>query len=261
MQGYRAKKSLGQNFLTSKTIVKKIVAAGDVSAHDTVLEIGPGKGALTGELLATGAHVIAIEKDRDLIPVLQEKFAKEVDGGRLVLREDDVLLFDPKEAGLREHSYKLVANIPYYITGEIMRRFLSETLQPSLMVVLVQKEVAERVAAKDGKESILSLSVKLYGEPKLVLRVPRKFFSPSPNVDSAVLAIKNIGRKNLSRKDEPRFFEIVKQGFSQKRKQVVPLLGKILDKETVLDVLAAHDLAPSVRAEDIPLDVWIALTK
>ncbi len=261
MQGYRAKKSLGQNFLTSKTVVKKIIAAGDVSAHDTVLEIGPGKGALTGELLATGARVIAIEKDRDLIPVLQEKFAQEVRDGRLVLLEDDVLLFDPKKAGLSEHHYKLVANIPYYITGEIMRRFLSETLQPSLMVVLVQKEVAERVAARDGKESILSLSVKLYGEPKLALRVPRKFFSPSPNVDSAVLTIKNIGRRNLSQKNEERFFKIVRQGFSQKRKQVVPLLSKILDKDAVLDVLAKNNLTPNVRAEDIALPVWITLAQ
>ncbi len=162
MQTHRAKKALGQHFLTSKKIVSEIASVAELTRDDTVLEVGPGKGVLTRALLETGAHVVAVEKDRDLVETLSHPFASEIDSKQLTIVQGDVLTFEPAAYGLKEHAYKLVANIPYYITGEIMRRFLSGGSQPERMVLLVQKEVAERVVARDTKESILSMSVKLY---------------------------------------------------------------------------------------------------
>jgi 16S rRNA (adenine1518-N6/adenine1519-N6)-dimethyltransferase len=257
----KAKKALGQHFLTSNKIIERIVTTAGLSAGDVVLEIGPGKGVLTKALLASGTRVVAIEKDGDLISHLQQTFMESIQERQLMLLHGDILSFNPTAQGLPEHHYKIVANIPYYITGEIIRRFLSETSQPSRMVLLVQKEVAERIVAKDGKESILSLSVKLYGTPKIAVRVPRKFFSPAPDVDSAVLDISNIHRPGLTKQDEARFFELVKLGFSQKRKQVVPLLSKTLKKDQLITTLAQHGLPATARAEDMPLAVWLELVK
>jgi 16S rRNA (adenine1518-N6/adenine1519-N6)-dimethyltransferase len=256
---HRAKKTLGQHFLTSKAIINRIVATAQLSQKDLVLEIGPGKGILTAALLQSGTRVIAIEKDPDLIAHLQQTFAEEIKERQLMLIVGDALEFNPENYGLSAHHYKLVANIPYYITGEILRRFLSETIQPSRMVLLVQKEVAERVAANDGKESILSLSVKVYGNPRVAFRVSKKYFSPVPKIDSAVIDISAIGLSGLSRKQEARFFELVKQGFSQKRKQVVPLLSSLIPKEILVKTLAASHLPSTVRAEDIPLAIWKTL--
>jgi 16S rRNA (adenine1518-N6/adenine1519-N6)-dimethyltransferase len=257
----KAKKALGQHFLTSNKIIERIVAAAGLSAGDVVLEIGPGKGILTKALLESGTRVVAVEKDGDLISHLQQTFMEAIGERQLMLLHADVLSFNPTAQGLPEHHYKVVANIPYYITGEIIRRFLSETSQPSHMVLLVQKEVAERIVAKDGKESILSLSVKLYGTPKIALRVPRKYFSPAPDVDSAVLDITNIHRPGLSKQEEARFFTLVRTGFSQKRKQLVPLLAHEIKKEKLLRTLAEYELPVTVRAEDLPLAAWISLLK
>ena len=168
----KPKKSLGQNFLTSIPARIAIIEAGNLAASDTVLEIGPGKGFLTKGLLESGASIIALEKDSELLPVLKETF---LNHKNLTLIEGDALTYEPPSK-----PYKLIANIPYYITGAILERYLSHTHQPSHMVVLVQKEVAERVCARDGKESILSLSVKAYGEPKLVYKVSRGSFNPAP---------------------------------------------------------------------------------
>jgi 16S rRNA (adenine1518-N6/adenine1519-N6)-dimethyltransferase len=246
--------------------VEDIVAASDISAGDVVLEVGPGKGTLTRALLSAGATVIAIEKDRELVAHLKELFSGEIASGRLILAEGDILTTDISRfleaSGANEAmSYKLVSNIPYYITGEILRKFLSEPPAPARMVLLIQKEVAERIAAKDGKESILSLSVKLYGAPRIVRRVPRKFFSPPPAVDSAVLSVTDIARPSLSAAEERRFFELVKRGFSQKRKQLVPLLSERLAKERLLGALAAFGLPANARAEDLPLSAWLSLAK
>ena len=169
----KAKKSLGQNFLNSDGALDAIIKAGRVTKGDKVLEIGPGKGALTKRLLDAGANVIAIEKDDRLIPILEDLFAKEIKTKKLTLIHGDVLKFDPLLNELKTKEYKLIANIPYYITGEITRKFLSGNFQPSVIVVLVQKEVAERITTstqgatkiKEGKESILSISVKAYDIP------------------------------------------------------------------------------------------------
>ena len=166
--------------------------------NDVILEIGPGKGKLTERLLENSEHVIAIEKDNELFEFLKEKFSAQIKNGSLVLIHDNILNFNASAYGLAPSAYKIIANIPYNITGAILKKFLTADRQPERMVLLVQKEVAERIVARDGKESILSISVKAYGEPKMVMKVPARYFSPAPKVDSAVIAINNISRKNFT---------------------------------------------------------------
>ncbi len=256
----RAKKSLGQNFLTSRKIAGDIVRAARVARGDTVLEIGPGKGMLTTELLATGADVVAIEKDAELIPLLQDKFAEEIENKQLILIEGDALKVAFRKSVLPDH-FKLVANIPYYITGEIIRMFLSSKHQPSSMTLLVQKEVAERIVARNGKESILSLSVKAYGEPKYIAKVPARFFNPKPKVDSAILHIANISKNFFSHISEDQFFNVVKTGFAQKRKKLVNNLSSIDSKEELQKIFKNLNTDENTRAEDVPLNKWIQLTQ
>ena len=285
-----AKKSLGQNFLHSQGALRAIIVAGEVVSTDTILEIGPGKGALTQKLLETGAKVIAIEKDGELIPLLTEKFALEIKSGQLDLREGDILELDakkifgyrknkiisPRPSGsplilrgegipkansrkLTPESYKLIANIPYYITGEIIRKFFEETTQPTRMVLLVEKEVAVRIVAKDNKESILSIACKAYSTPKYIQTVKRDCFNPAPNVDSTIIAFgdisKDIFKENKIK--EENFFEVVKLGFSHKRKKLSGNLKPLKDK---LNQEKFEEFKDS-RAEDLTLGDWVALIK
>lgn len=254
------KKSLGQHFLHSTHYLKLIAETARIQVGEQVLEIGPGDGALTRELLARGAIVTAIEKDSRLIPILKETFAKEISEHTLHLFEDDVLMTDIARLKLKTSRYKLVANIPYYITGAILKKFLSSDIQPSTMVLLVQKEVAERIA-RDTKESILSLSVKAYGTPVYIKTVPAGAFSPPPQVDSAILLIENISRKHFTSVAlEEKFFALIKAGFAHKRKllarNVEPLLGKKCS-----DILENVGIAKTARAEDVKLTNWILMAK
>ena len=212
---------MGQNFLKSQPALRKMLEMGEVNDKDIILEIGPGKGALTEKLLEKAKCVIAVEKDRDLVELLKEKFTDEIKSGKLLLLNEDILKFNLGEVILnsfsgprmredeepdhskklkslrRDFGYKIIANIPYNITGAIFKKFLSCDAQPDRMVLLIQKEVAERIVAKNDKESILSLSVKAYGTPKYIMKVHKRFFSPSPKVDSAIIAIINISKNNF----------------------------------------------------------------
>lgn len=254
----KPKKSLGQNFLTSIPARIAIIKAGELASTDTVLEIGPGKGFLTKGLLESGAHVVALEKDRDLLPILNEAFEVEVKNNQITIIEGDALTFEPpQEMG----GYKLIANIPYYITGAILSRYLSHTKQPTTMVVLVQKEVAERVCARDGKESLLSLSVKCYGEPKLVYKVSKGSFNPIPSVDSAVLQIKNIGRNNFKNQyHEALFFKLIHLGFAHKRKFALSNIKAGIKEIDMLSLFKEVGLSEKVRAEDVTLSTWLSLS-
>jgi 16S rRNA (adenine1518-N6/adenine1519-N6)-dimethyltransferase len=256
---HRAKKELGQNFLKSKVALNKIIEVGELSTNDTVLEIGPGKGALTRALLDTGCRVLAVEKDGELITHLQNIFAPEITSKQLHIIQDDIRSFNFSRYKLGAISYKLIANIPYYITGEILELFLAGEHKPERIVVLVQKEVAQRIVAHDEKESILSMSVKVFGIPKLVMNVSKKYFSPAPKVDSAILLITNI-TSNLSPADEKKFFMLVKAGFAHKRKQLVPNLASLIPKETLSRFLTEHGHSASARAEELSVSDWIALT-
>lgn len=255
-----AKRSLGQNFLTNTRIVSKIADAGNITNKDIVLEIGPGKGILTKELLSRAKKVIAIEKDDSLFLALQEKFKKEIRNKKLELIHNDARLIQLKKIGLTNHSYSIVANIPYNITGELFELFLTNTIQPKTIVFLVQKEVAERIVAKDKKESILSLSVKIFSSPKIMGVVGRGSFSPAPNVDSAILLLRDIHNPWKNKKEEEKFFSIVKSGFAHKRKYVAKnILGGGFTN--VLSIFEKENIPTTSRAEDLPLEVWKRLAQ
>jgi 16S rRNA (adenine1518-N6/adenine1519-N6)-dimethyltransferase len=255
----QAKKSLGQNFLNAKGVARDIVRAAELSASDTVLEIGPGKGFLTTELLATGAHIIAVEKDDRMIPLLQESFVEAIAQNQLTLIHGDIVEMLEKESLKLPKQYKLVANIPYYITGYILRAFLEAAFKPTIMVLMVQKEVATRIVARDKKESILSIAVKAYGEPRLIKKVPARYFTPAPRVDSAILAVNNISSKNFVLPgSEKIFFELVKTGFAHKRKVLAGNLKSLCGARTQ-ELLKSAGVKENARAEDVSLDQWLAL--
>ena len=250
MTSFRPKKSLGQNFLMHAHIAERIALSAQLAPDAEVLEIGPGTGMLTKELLKFAKKVIAVEADEELFHVLEDDFSAEIAAGKLELYHGDIRAFDLDKL---PRGYALVANIPYYLTGELFRMFLSAENQPSTMTLLVQKEVAERIT-RSAKESILSLSVKVYGTPTYEFSVPRGAFRPAPKVDSAVLAIRDISRKNFStRTQEQCFFELIRTGFAHKRKFVRKNLSEA--------GLAMENIPEKARAEDLPLAVWLALSK
>jgi 16S rRNA (adenine1518-N6/adenine1519-N6)-dimethyltransferase len=254
-----AKKSLGQNFLMHARIAERIALVAELNSDSVVFEIGPGTGMLTRELLKLSRKVIALEADKELFERLRDTFALEIVYGRLELIHGDIRTFD---IGTLPKGYALVANIPYYLTGEIFRMFLESGNQPSALTLLVQKEVAERIVARPpkpldsarGKGSILSLSVKAYGTPKLEFSVPRGAFVPAPKVDSAVLTVRDISRKNfVSPAEEKLFFTLLHAGFAHKR--------KFVRKNLANAGLSAGDIPEKARAEDVPLSAWLALVR
>ena len=248
----RPKKSLGQNFLKSEKIAREIVEAGEVGLEDIVLEVGPGKGILTEELLKKAKKVIAVEKDEQLAELLRTKFCDSRKVSSLEVVSSDILKFNPTACNLQPNSYKLIANIPYYITSHFLRTFLESDNQPSLMVLMVQKEVAERIVGI--KESLLSISVKAYGRPEIIRKVPASYFSPAPKVDSAVLKISGISKNFFQDIGEKKFFETAKKGFSQKRKMLINNLKA--DKES----FRACNIGEKARAEEVSLEQWKCLT-
>lgn len=255
-----AKQSLGQNFLMHPQIAENIVHVAALEKGSAVLEIGPGTGMLTKVLLAEGHTVIAVETDRELVEELSGTFAKDIEEKNLILIHDDIRTFDPSTL---PRQYALVANIPYYITGEIIRMFLTTAHKPTGMTLLVQKEVAERITgrgAKKPKESLLSLSVKAYGAPEYCFTVPKGAFRPAPSVDSAVISIRDIHRdafKNAM--EEETFFEVLKAGFAHKRKLLAGNLGLRYDTEKVHGAFTAAGLPEKSRSEDLSLTDWRAL--
>ncbi len=245
-------KTYGQNWLTSPQAVAKIVETAEIKKTDIILEIGPGTGLLTKNLLATGAKIIAIEKDPSLITNLEETFKNELASGQLKLILGDFLELSPT---VFPKKYKVVANIPYYITGQIIRQLLENINQPESAVLLVQKEVAKRIVGENNKESLLSLSVKAYGEPKYIQTIKAGSFYPKPKVDSAILKIDNISKQFFKNMDEKTFFEMIKAGFAQKRKLAKNNLG--LNGEDLVNCGSPEN----ARSEDISLSQWQSLYK
>jgi 16S rRNA (adenine1518-N6/adenine1519-N6)-dimethyltransferase len=257
------KKSLGQNFLNSERVLVRIAETTKADKNDTVLEIGPGLGALTAKLLETAGKVVAVEKDDTLYSILSDKFKSEITEKHLNLIHADILDFDPKQLTPSKKPYSVVANIPYNITGLIFRKFLTTEYQPKTMVVLIQKEVATRILAKDNKESLLSLSVKVYGIPKLITHVARGNFNPVPNVDSSVIAITDITKKNFETPiHEELFFKIIHAGFAHKRKVLVKNMidAGLGDRELIESVLMKRKLSLNVRSEDLTVADWLFIT-
>lgn len=250
----RAKKSLGQNFLMHRSTAARIVQASGITNTDTVVEVGPGTGMLTRELLARAKRVIAIEKDDALIPTLSETFANEIKNKTLKLEHCDV-----RSVSITEKNYHVVANIPYYITGEIIRQFLTAPHKPQSMTLLVQKEVAERIV-RSKKESLLSLSVKVFGTPKYCFSVPRGAFVPAPSVDSAVLHIATI-QKPFSAAKETKFFALLHAGFAHKRKLLIKNLSVVASAQELTRAFATLGISEKIRAEDLSLETWKKLTE
>lgn len=263
---YFAKKSLGQNFLKSQKAIRQIAnGAGDLK-DKKVIEIGPGMGYLTEELLKTSAKKITlIELDDRLIPILQEKFSKEILAGRIEIIHCDILKIKLEDFGFEKGKYILIANIPYYITGAIIKNIIGGTTYPEKAVVLVQKEVAKRIVASDKKESILSIAVKAIGTPKIIDTVLAGSFVPAPKVDSAILLIDNISKKNFN--EDPRqenlFFQILHAGFAHKRKLLKSNLkdGNIFkNTEDVEFALEKCLIKQDSRPEILTVEQWKALS-
>lgn len=250
---------LGQHFLNAEWVARDLVAAVAPKEGEIIVEVGPGRGALTKKLLATGNMVVAIEKDEALGEFLATEFAHEIREGKLHLMIGDIRDGDTYDV-LAGRPYVVAANIPYYITGEIIRDFLTAKHQPRALALLIQKEVAERIVARDRKESILSLSVKAYGSPSIVAKVPAGCFNPPPSVDSAILLVQNISRNFFDGLSEELFFTAVKAGFASKRKQLGGNLEKVFG-EKGLAALAAAGIEKTVRAEDVSLEGWKKLAE
>ncbi len=257
---FEHKKSLGQHFLNSDYVPKKMCDAANLEAGDIVLEIGPGTGALTQEILARGANVIALEADLRAIESLNETFAAEIAAGQLVIHHHDARTIDPPQFGLKHQQYKVVANIPYYISGLLFRTMLETDCQPNTLVFLVQKEVASRIA-KDKKESLLSLSIKCYGKPSYVATIARGHFTPPPKVDSAIIAVTDISKSAFATMSERDFFILLHLGFGQKRKQLLSNLSKTYSREQLEEIFNEVGLALNIRAEDVSLHLWLTLAE
>lgn len=251
-----AKKQFGQNFLMNKNVVHRMIKVAEIKAHDTVLEIGPGKGTLTDNLILSGAKVLAVEKDRDLLPLLKNKFKESIKSKRLLLIEGDIRDVSLSRYKLQASGYKLVANIPYYITGELIRIFLENKKYPSRMVLMVQKEVAQRIVARNSKESILSISVKAYGKPTIVSYVGRGNFTPAPNVDSAIIKIDDISKNFFKGFSEKAFFKILKAGFAHKRKFLFSNLSNIVNPNKLKPIFEKIGLSHNIRPENLTLSDW-----
>lgn len=250
---------LGQHFLTNPHYAEILVREAGITGSDAALEIGPGEGMLTRELLKAAKSVVAVEKDEMLAQKLQETFAGDIASGKLKVIAGDIRDIEPKEIGLEAGKYILAANIPYYITGELLRRFLETDTQPSTIAFLMQKEVAQRILSE--KESILSISVKVYGVPRIAAKVSRGNFNPPPSVDSAILLVEHISKNNFVGVEEKRFFELVRAGFAAKRKLLANNLGEIVDREKVLTAFKENEIDEKSRAENLHVGSWLLLAR
>lgn len=257
---FEHKKSLGQHFLNSDYVPKKMCdAAGDI-AGKTVLEIGPGTGVLTKEILARGGKVVAVEADRRAITSLEETFADAIAGGDLTIYHHDARTLEPSKFKLEKQGYIVISNIPYYLSGSLFRSLLDTDCQPTTLVFLIQKEVAERIA-RDKKESLLSLSIKIFGNPTYISTIKRGHFTPPPKVDSAILAVHNISHDHFLKNDivPENFFTILHLGFGQKRKQLLGNLNTLFSRDHLMTVFQDLGLSLTIRAEDVPLHTWLQL--
>ena len=252
-QGIRPLKRLGQNFLINKGVLKTIIEAASLSSEDTVLEIGPGTGVLTLALAERAKKIIAVEKDIRMIKVLKETLRD--------FKNVEIVQGDIRKLSLKIKDYKIVGNLPFYLTAPVIRKFLElSKSQPQTMVLVVQKEVAQRICSKPPRMNLLAVSVQFYAEPKIISYISKKSFWPQPEVDAAIIKITptapSTGERDL-------FFKIVKAGFSQPRKQLINNLSKGLkmDKEEIRAWLGKNKISPTQRAETLKIEDWLKLTK
>ena len=267
--GLRVRKGLGQHFLIDEEVLRLITSAAELTPADVIMEIGPGLGVLTKELARQAGWVVAIELDNKLAAILRETLASL---GNVAIVNEDILGIDPAAllqeqkakfppAIINPFHYKVVANLPYYITSPVLRHFLEAPVKPETMIVMVQKEVAEAIVAEPGQMSLLSISVQFYGKPRIISYVPSQCFYPAPEVDSAILRIDLHLQLAVAVADERSFFELVRAGFTASRKQLGNSLaqGLGLTKAEVLPLLEKANIVPQRRAETLTLDEWVRL--
>lgn len=262
--GFEFSKSLGQNFLIDGNIVRKIVEKANIGPEDYVLEIGPGIGTLTEELALKAKKVVAIELDKDLLPILDETLSQYEN---VEIIHGDVLKVDLKkiiEEKLDNKRVKLVANLPYYVTTPIITKLLESDLNLDSIIVMVQKEVAERMGAKAGGKEYGSLSVfvSFFSQAEIIINVPKTVFMPQPKVDSAVIKLDI--KKELPDIDRDKFFKVVKAAFSKRRKTLLNALssyGFNIDKETIKETLEKLNIKPEIRAENLSVEDFIKISK
>jgi 16S rRNA (adenine1518-N6/adenine1519-N6)-dimethyltransferase len=278
--GIRPSKGLGQHFLADPVALDRIVAAAGLTPADIVLEIGPGLGTLTRRLAAQAGHVVAVELDRRMVEILGQELAdcpnvEIVQGDILAVSLSELLGADRQPptadrqlpAAVGGHPsvvsprFKVVANLPYYITSAVLRHVLEAPVRPSLAVLTVQREVAQRLVARPGDLSLLAVSVQFYGQPEVVARIPAGAFYPPPQVDSAVVRIRVFDRPPVEVDDVDRFFQVVRAGFGQKRKQLRNALAAGLHRppEDVAARLTGAGIDPRRRAETLSLAEWAAV--
>lgn len=250
------KKELGQHWLHDRAILSQIADAADISTTDTVLEIGPGLGTLTSELLRRAGNVVAVEYDEDLALKLPGQFP----GTNLTVIHSDILEFDLTKL---PPGYKVVANVPYYITSKIVHALLETDNPPSLVVLLVQKEVAERIAASPGEMSLLSVAVQVNATASLGAVVPAAYFTPPPKVDSQVVILRRRSQPMVPREYQREFFRLVKAGFSERRKKLRSSLagGLAIDKSQAGDMLAKAGISGDTRAQELSIPQWLELLR
>ena len=248
-------KRLGQNFLIDKQVIKKVIQTANLQTKDVVLEIGPGTGALTQEIAKRVKKVIAVEKDINMCKILKQAIR---DFKNVEIVNQDIL--KNYELGIRNYEYKIVANLPFYITAPVIRKFLEIKNPPKEMTLIIQKEVAQRICAKPPKMSILAVSVQFFAKPKIISYVSKKSFYPQPKVDSAIIKI--VPEKKYKDVDVDLFFKIVKAGFAHPRKQLANNIanGLKLNKQKINDLLLKNNIKPSQRAETLSINDWIKLS-
>ncbi len=254
---------MGQHFLVDRGILKAIAAAAKLGSDDVVIEVGPGTGLLTTELQSCAGAVIAVELDRQMVTLLRQSF-KNVDNVQVV--EGDILRLPPAEL-LRHHStrgavqYKVVANLPYYITSPVLRHFLHGHLRPDLMVVMVQEEVGRAITAQPGDMSLLSVSVQALARPSVIRRVSARSFHPPPKVDSLVLRIESLESPPVPSEQVPGFLDFVGAGFHSPRKQLRNSFhhGLPISRQQITELLSQGHIDPTRRPETLTVDEWVRL--
>lgn len=248
-------KSLGQHWLHDRTILEAIADAADIQPSDTVLEIGPGLGTLTSVLLARARQVTAVEFD----PELARKLPGQFPGKNLAVIHHDILTYDFSQLPA---GYKVVANVPYYITSKIIQVLSETTNPPVLSVLLVQKEVAERLAAEPGEHSLLSIAAQVYHEVSLGVLVPAEYFTPPPKVDSQVVILRRRGQPLVPVDQQKAFFRLVKSGFVERRKKLrSSLAGSLyISKTDVETMLENANIPADARAQELSIEQWMRLS-
>jgi len=257
--GLRADKRLGQNFLQDPHALEKVVQIAEIRPSDTVLEIGPGLGSLTRYLAAAAQKVVAIELDENLFPPLEAVIAPY---RNIQLIHGDILGIEPKEF-IEQSDYLVVANIPYYITSALIRHLLESNPRPRRIVLTIQKEVAERICTEPGNMSLLALSVQVYGSPRIATHIPARAFFPAPKVDSSVLVVDIYSTPAVDINLLDIFFQLIKAGFSQKRKKLRNSISAGMHQSPVESekLLRSANIDPQRRAETLSLEEWGSLSE